>query len=119
MRYVSTSDHLRLCVADIAVPQATDGVNSDTITVRVVVQDINDCAPTFTEDDYRFSILENLPSGSSVAAVSATDCDVGTNAELRYSITAGSLGVFQLNCKLAHHISFCMSSGLHSCYYYA
>lgn len=45
-------------------------------------------------------IIENLPSGSSVAAVAATDCDVGANAELRYSIVAGSLGVLQLDCKL-------------------
>lgn len=69
------------------------------------MQDINDCVPTFVEDEYRVDISENLPIGSRVAVVSATDCDAGTNAQLRYSIAAGSLGVFQLDCKLQKKLS--------------
>ena len=69
------------------------------MNVRVMVLDINDCDPTFVEDEYSVSISENLPSGSSVATVMATDCDEGRNSELRYAITGGSVGVFQLDCK--------------------
>lgn len=62
--------------------------------------DVNDCEPSFVEAEYRVAINENLPLGTSVAAVMATDCDEGSNAVLRYSIAQGSVGVFQLDCKL-------------------
>lgn len=74
-------------------------MQSDTATVRVNVLDTNDCEPRFVEDSFEFEILENLPAGTSVGRVLATDCDEGSNAVLRYSIAAGSLGVFQLDCK--------------------
>ncbi len=79
--------------------QANDGANTDSLQVRVVVQDINDCDPDFVEDEYRFNINENLPRGSSVGSVRATDCDEGRNSVLRYTIAGGSVGVFQLDCK--------------------
>ena len=62
--------------------------------------DINDCDPTFIEDEYSVPIIENTPAGTRVATVAATDCDDGLNAELRYTITAGTLGTFSLDCKI-------------------
>lgn len=88
--------------------QATDGVGSDTIAVRVTVQDINDCQPMFVEEEYRVAISENLPSGSSVASVRATDCDEGANAVLRYSITSGDVGIFELDCEYFNQAIICM-----------
>lgn len=79
--------------------QATDGVGSDTIAVRVTVQDVNDCQPMFVEAEYRVDINENLPVGSRVGSVRATDCDEGANAVLRYSIAGGDVGVFELDCE--------------------
>lgn len=73
---------------------------SDTTTVRVAVEDINDCDPTFLLKSYAFSFLENLPAGTRVGSVMAADCDEGTNADIRYSITGGSVSVFQLDCEL-------------------
>ena len=85
----------------MAVLQANDGALDavDDLIVRVLVEDINDCDPDFVVDEYRFRINENLPTGSNVGSVMATDCDEGRNSELRYTIAAGNIGVFQLDCK--------------------
>lgn len=77
-------------------------MNRDTISVIVTVEDVNDCDPTFVEDVYRVNINENVPIGSRVAAVRATDCDEGDNALLRYTIQQGDIAVFELNCKSFH-----------------
>lgn len=79
--------------------QTTDGVGTDEIVVRVPVQDVNDCPPTFVEEVYQVQISENVPQGSSVASVRATDCDAGSNAVLRYSIAGGDVGIFELDCE--------------------
>ncbi len=65
--------------------------------VRVIVQDINDCEPTFVEEAYSVDINENLPRGSSVASVRAEDCDEGANAVLRYTVERGDVGVFEVD----------------------
>ncbi|XP_037763065.1 protocadherin gamma-A10 isoform X15 [Chelonia mydas] len=67
---------------------ATDGgdpVRSGTAQIRVIVLDANDNAPVFTEAIYRASVLENVPKGSTVVSVKATDLDEGVNKELKYS----------------------------------
>ena len=81
--------------------QASDGVGSDTISVRVDVLDVNDCQPTFVQPEYRVNINENIPQGSSVSSVRATDCDEGDNAVLRYSIAGGDVGIFELDREYA------------------
>ncbi|CAM5170915.1 unnamed protein product [Natator depressus] len=67
---------------------ATDGgdpVRSGTAQIRVIVLDANDNAPVFTEAIYRARVLENVPKGSTVVSVKATDLDEGVNKELKYS----------------------------------
>ncbi|XP_041622795.1 protocadherin gamma-B3 isoform X26 [Vulpes lagopus] len=62
-----------------------DPARSCTTQIRVVVADANDNPPVFTQDVYRVSVLENLPVGSSVLSVMATDLDEGVNAEITYA----------------------------------
>ena len=66
----------------------------------VNVLDINDCRPTFTQPFYDEGVLENLPAGVAVTTVTASDCDTGNNAVVRYTIVAGDLSVFELDCEL-------------------
>lgn len=87
-------DHYNLTI------QASDGTLIDTAQVIVNVEDINDCQPMFDEPVYSIRVLENSPSGSSIATVTATDCDIGTNARLQYTAIAGNIGVFSVNSKL-------------------
>uniref|UniRef100_A0A8C9B9C5 Cadherin domain-containing protein n=1 Tax=Phocoena sinus TaxID=42100 RepID=A0A8C9B9C5_PHOSS len=69
---------------------------SCTTQIRVVVADANDNPPVFTQDMYRVSVQENLPLGSSVLRVMATDLDEGINAEITYAFINISKAVRQL-----------------------
>ncbi|XP_038314187.1 protocadherin gamma-B3 isoform X52 [Canis lupus familiaris] len=79
-----------------------DPARSCTTQIRVVVADANDNPPVFTQDVYRVSVLENLPVGSSVLSVMATDLDEGVNAEITYAfINIGNVvrQLFRLDSK--------------------
>uniref|UniRef100_A0A8C3SY76 FAT atypical cadherin 4 n=1 Tax=Chelydra serpentina TaxID=8475 RepID=A0A8C3SY76_CHESE len=61
----------------------------------IFVNDINDHPPVFGQSVYRVNISEEVPPGSYVKGLSATDCDSGLNANLKYSIVSGNeLGWF-------------------------
>nr|XP_026240153.1 protocadherin gamma-B7 isoform X6 [Urocitellus parryii] len=67
---------------------ALDGGNpplSGTIQIRIIVVDANDNPPVFSQDVYRVSLREDVPPGTSVLRVMATDRDEGINAEFTYS----------------------------------
>ncbi|XP_075399257.1 LOW QUALITY PROTEIN: protocadherin beta-6-like [Tenrec ecaudatus] len=53
-------------------------------TIRVLVSDVNDNAPTFTQTSYTLFIRENNSPGLHMGTVSATDKDAGTNAQVTY-----------------------------------
>ncbi|KAM9694038.1 protocadherin gamma-B3-like [Trichechus inunguis] len=73
--------HLTLTALDGGEP-----ARSSTTQIRVVVADANDNPPVFTQDMYRVSVRENLPAGSSLLRVMATDLDEGVNAEITYTL---------------------------------
>nr|CAI5850728.1 unnamed protein product [Callosobruchus analis] len=67
--------------------QATDsGGRSDTATVFVNVTDANNYAPAFENAPYTAT---DAVVGTTVLVVSATDNDVGANAQITYSLDAG------------------------------
>ncbi|XP_039339422.1 protocadherin gamma-A4-like [Mauremys reevesii] len=82
---------------------ATDGgdpVRSGTAQIRVIVLDSNDNAPVFSQPIYKVSVWENVPEGSTVVTVKATDLDEGINKEVKYSfqkITDKASKKLQLN----------------------
>ena len=55
--------------------------------VKVQVLDTNDLRPLFSPTSYSISLLENTAIRTSVAKVTATDADIGTNGEYYYSFT--------------------------------
>ena len=72
---------------------ATDGGApslTSTALVVVTITDENDSPPIFTEPSYMVSIGENLPPGTVVVELNATDADIGTNAALTFSIQSSS-----------------------------
>ncbi|KAJ2950025.1 hypothetical protein O0L34_g11362 [Tuta absoluta] len=76
----------------ILVAQAQDNGHpslSGTVTVYVNIIDLNDNAPIFDPMSFSNEILEDVPVGTSVVTVSATDMDSGLNGKLQYSITSG------------------------------
>ncbi|KAG8509268.1 Protocadherin Fat 2 [Galemys pyrenaicus] len=60
------------------------GLASAMVTVDLV--DCNDHAPAFGRPSYEGAFDENVPPGTSVLAVAATDLDLGENGRLSYSI---------------------------------
>lgn len=59
---------------------------SSTVSVVIHVIDENDNAPQFTNETFTFYIPENEAPDSYVGRLTATDNDVGRNAELTFSI---------------------------------
>ena len=55
------------------------------LQLTVVVEDVNDNRPTFSQAEYRTSVNENAVLGTTVAVLTATDGDSGTNGEIIYS----------------------------------
>lgn len=56
-------------------------------TFPVIVVDENDNPPRFERQTYNANILENNDIDISLLTVSATDDDIGVNADLRYSVS--------------------------------
>lgn len=63
---------------------------SGTVSATIKVTDGNDQKPSFNPTVYRAKVPEDALPGYFVTKVSATDADVGPNAELEYTITAGN-----------------------------
>ncbi len=52
----------------------------------ITVDDLNDNVPFFEPESYPVFVSENTAVGTTVIRVMAFDNDIGTNAELTYSI---------------------------------
>ncbi|XP_036097480.1 protocadherin gamma-A2 isoform X5 [Molossus molossus] len=61
-----------------------DPVRSGTSRIRVTVLDVNDNAPVFTQPEYHVTVPENMPVGTRILTVTATDADEGYNAQVAY-----------------------------------
>ncbi|KAM9376180.1 LOW QUALITY PROTEIN: protocadherin Fat 2 [Pholidichthys leucotaenia] len=71
----------------VEATESTFGFKAKT-KVFVQVLDTNDLKPLFYPASYNVVIREDTPLKSSVARVSATDADIGSNAEFYYSFTS-------------------------------
>ncbi|XP_063909335.1 fat-like cadherin-related tumor suppressor homolog isoform X4 [Zophobas morio] len=68
--------------------RATDSVSGvyAEVPVSIVLQDVNDCPPEFTQENYNVSISEAAQFGTPVLTVLANDNDTGINKKISYSI---------------------------------
>ncbi|XP_062854993.1 protocadherin alpha-C2-like [Trichomycterus rosablanca] len=71
--------NLILTAIDGGVP-----ARSGTANIIVRVLDTNDNAPQFDKDSYTINVMENLPIGSLVIKLNATDKDEGNNSDIEY-----------------------------------
>ncbi|XP_052540578.1 protocadherin beta-15-like [Tympanuchus pallidicinctus] len=84
---------------------ATDGGSpprTGSTQVHIVVLDVNDNAPVFTEKQYIVNVLENAPEGSVILKVIASDADEGANGDISYQLSqsAGrSHSLFTINSR--------------------
>lgn len=65
---------------------------SASTTLSVTITDCNDNTPVCPESTATFTVAENTGAGVAVGTFLATDGDIGTNAQLTYSIVTGNSG---------------------------
>ncbi|XP_005534467.1 PREDICTED: protocadherin gamma-A12-like [Pseudopodoces humilis] len=76
-----------------------DPARTGTARIRVTVLDANDNAPVFIQAEYMVRVPEDVPVGSVLVTVTATDADEGPNGHVKYSlkkITEKVLKIFLL-----------------------
>ncbi|XP_063304072.1 protocadherin gamma-B2-like isoform X17 [Pelobates fuscus] len=84
---------------------ALDGgnpVRSSSVLIKIIIADVNDNFPIFSQEVYKVSISENTPVNFLLLHVTATDQDEGSNAHITYSFrkTSGnalSTAMFSIN----------------------
>ncbi|XP_029420544.1 protocadherin gamma-A1-like isoform X2 [Nannospalax galili] len=94
-REKEAAHHLVLTASDGGNP-----VRSGTLLIHVQVVDANDNPPAFTRSEYHTSVPENVPLGTRLLVVNATDPDEGANGEVTYSfhnIDHNVARIFQLD----------------------
>ena len=57
---------------------------SSSTLVNVVLVDVNDNEPQFTNSSYEATVMEDAVVGQTVLTLQAVDADVGLNAQLEY-----------------------------------
>uniref|UniRef100_A0A672GA32 Protocadherin 2 alpha a 15 n=1 Tax=Salarias fasciatus TaxID=181472 RepID=A0A672GA32_SALFA len=70
----------------IKVKDAGEPPLSSEKTVKIIVSDVNDNGPQFSENPYTFYITENNNPGVAILSVTARDGDDGSNALISYNI---------------------------------
>ncbi|XP_016430333.1 protocadherin Fat 4-like [Sinocyclocheilus rhinocerous] len=71
-----------LNVKDKGVPSLFSSMN-----LTVLIEDVNDHNPEFTQSSYSLSVYENVPRGTSLLRVNASDQDIGSNGQVRFSVS--------------------------------
>lgn len=82
MSFLSTTTRLKIRILRFSAgspPLTGSGI------VRIVVLDVNDHNPEFARQDYKATVMENMPAGTWVTKPHATDKDEGLNAKIRYT----------------------------------
>lgn len=75
----------------LTITASDSGGRTDTATVNINITDANNFAPVFENAPYSTSVFEDVPIGTTVLVVSATDSDVGINAQITYFLNEESL----------------------------
>ncbi|XP_040200785.1 protocadherin gamma-B5-like isoform X8 [Rana temporaria] len=86
---------------------ALDGgnpVRSGTAVIRIIVTDVNDNFPIFSQEVYKVSVNENSVINTTIINVNAMDRDAGTNGQITYSFSKTSenvhpSGLFSIHSK--------------------
>ncbi|XP_068134762.1 protocadherin Fat 1 isoform X2 [Hyperolius riggenbachi] len=68
-----------------------------TVLLKILVDDVNDNAPTFIPPNYHVKIREDLPIGTLVTWIEAYDSDMGLSGQVRYSLLENGDGKFEVD----------------------
>ncbi|XP_056328618.1 protocadherin Fat 1 [Danio aesculapii] len=68
-----------------------------TVLLRINLEDVNDNAPRFIPQQYHIRVREDIPVGTLVLWLETHDPDLGLSGQVRYSLTDGDDGSFQVD----------------------
>ncbi|XP_067312718.1 protocadherin Fat 1 [Pseudorasbora parva] len=85
---------LRVAAFDAAID---DPRKVSTVLLHIHLKDVNDNAPTFIPQQYHIKVREDIPVGTLVLWLETHDPDLGLSGQVRYSLTDGEDGSFQVN----------------------
>lgn len=77
--------------------RASDSRHDTEANITILVEDINDNAPSFTNDLYQVTLPEHTPPGSAVITVTATDRDSGDNGRITYRVMSSTQEGFYID----------------------
>ncbi|XP_076590813.1 protocadherin Fat 3-like isoform X11 [Chaetodon auriga] len=66
-------------------------------TLKIILEDVNDCPPLFIPSVYKARALEDLPVGTVVAWLETQDPDLGLGGQVRYSLANEYNGWFEVD----------------------
>ncbi|CAI9170589.1 unnamed protein product [Rangifer tarandus platyrhynchus] len=73
--------NMLLTALDGGKPQLTGSVQ-----IQITILDVNDNAPEFDKPGYKVELFENVPNGTRIIQLNASDLDEGPNREISYGI---------------------------------
>lgn len=85
-REVQPSHQITVCASDQGTPRPLFSL----VNVTITVLDVNDNPPVFERRDQMATVPEDVRVGTEVLRVYAASKDIGTNAEITYSIRSGN-----------------------------
>ncbi|KAG5269346.1 hypothetical protein AALO_G00200980 [Alosa alosa] len=77
--------------------RSSDSQHYSEANLTILVEDVNDNAPTFTQDLYQVTLPEHSPTGSAVITVTATDKDTGENGKISYRVMSSTRDIFYID----------------------
>lgn len=86
---ISVVAHVRLAEGPLILPSRQ--------TIRLLVVDVNDNAPHFSQSQYQLEVEENNVAGVSLLQVSASDADSGSNGKLTYRLDEYTSAIFNID----------------------
>ncbi|XP_050707145.1 fat-like cadherin-related tumor suppressor homolog [Eriocheir sinensis] len=75
----------------------------DYMTISVVVMDVNDCPPRFSESGYTALVAENSEVGATVTILTAADDDEGNHGQIQYSLGPDESAVVKSTFRIDPH----------------
>ncbi len=93
-REANPSFVLKVAAFDAAIDEPK---TISTALLYINLEDVNDNAPTFIPQKYHIKVREDIPVGTLVLWLETHDPDLGLSGQVRYSLTEGEDGSFQVD----------------------
>ncbi|CDQ83298.1 unnamed protein product [Oncorhynchus mykiss] len=89
-------DREKMMEYDLVVKATDGGGRSCQADILLMIQDMNDNPPKFSNNHYEVTVFDNTTVRTPIAVIYAKDPDTGINSEVKYSLLEDNSGHFSL-----------------------